>query len=110
MYKSGLLALLLMALSCSPPSVEIPLTEDQLIPLLIDLHTAEMMVNSASKQDKDSLQAKLIREVLILNNIDSTTLSHTLEALAANPSKYFEISTIVADSTNQMKKRYLDLN
>lgn len=100
----------LSILSCTPPPAVIPLTQEQLVPLLIDLHTAEMMVNSASKQDKDSLQSKLIKEVLILNKIDSATLIQTLDALAENPDKYFEISTIVADSTNQMKKRQLDTN
>lgn len=103
-----LLLVVVVLVACSKEPTPPSLSEDQLIGLMIDLHTAEMMVNSASRQDRDSLKVKLLDEVLLLHSIDSTTLADNLAALAAYPEYYFKVSSIVADSTLAIKKEYLN--
>lgn len=93
---------------CKEQAITLNLPEDRLIDVLVDLHLAEMMIKVTTESARDSLSDKIMHELYIIHDIDSTILATDLQTLASKPQEYYELSIKVAEKTKLLKEEYIE--
>ncbi len=80
-FKLVFLLLFLVLLGvhfCRKAGPEAPLTEDELVPILIDLHLAEAGLQNLYGITKDSMRSVYTEQIFAIHEIDSAILDSTL--------------------------------
>ena len=89
--------------------VETPLlSEEELVPVLKDIHLAEAMLTEVmNKQDKDSLARLYYAQIFALHKVDTAQFDQTMNAYMANPPALDSLYEAVIEALSDEKKAAL---
>lgn len=100
------LTLLLCFFSCEEPKPELTIPEERLIPLMADIHLADMATLNIPQTVKDSIQEAYLNQIFRIHDIDRAVFDSNMQILYADPARYQEISVKVAEQTKKDKNDF----
>jgi len=86
-----LLLALFIAVSCEEEQAPLPLSEDTLIPVLIDIHVAEAALQNLRGNTKDSMANVYYDQICTIHKVDRALLDTTLSMLRNRPEQMQDI-------------------
>ncbi len=89
--KLSFIFLLLSFLSCQKKPTDLPLPEDKLVRVLMDLHLAEGAFHNLSTSSKDTLAFQYYDQVYQMHEVEKAQVDSCIAILNRRPEQYFEI-------------------
>lgn len=83
--RYSLLISLLLLISCTEEKVELPLSEEKLLPILIDVHVAEAALQNLRGDTKDSMANIYYEQICTIHAVDRVLLDSCLIFLRTEP-------------------------
>lgn len=110
-YKTSLkgamaIAIVLFSSCYQPIPVETPLmSQEELVPVLRDLHLAEAMLTEImNKQEKDSLARLYYAQVFTMHQVDTAVFDQSMNAYMTDPPALDSLYDAVIQALNEDKK------
>ncbi len=107
--KKGLPAVLLFALllvACKgeeKQQVKLPIPEDQLVKVLVDVHLAEVAGQSLLGPERDSLEAVYYHQIFRIHRVDSAAFFQSVDLLLDEPELAKEVYDKVLEVLAKME-------
>lgn len=100
------IAIVLFSSCYRPIPVETPLmSQDELVPVLRDIHLAEAMLTEImNKQEKDSLARLYYAQVFTMHQVDTAVFDQTMNAYMTDPPALDSLYDAVIQALNEDKK------
>ncbi len=94
-----------MAISCGKPEVELPIEEEKLKEILIDIHVAEAAMQPMVGLKKDSLRELYFEQIFHIHEIHRVDFEATMAILEKEPKR---MKSIYKELTEEVKQKKLD--
>ncbi len=86
----------------------LPLSEDKLVEVLVDVHLAEVAGQNLIGPQRDSLEALYYRQIFAIHQVDSAEFFHALALLQKEPEQLREIYDRVIERLGKMEAQEKD--
>lgn len=86
-----ILVAIFIAVGCEEAPTPLPLSEEELIPVLIDIHVAEAALQNLRGETKDSMANVYYDQICTIHRVDRALLDSTLNMLRNRPEQMQEI-------------------
>lgn len=105
--KGAMAGAIVLFSSCyqATPVEQPVLSEEELIPVLKDIHLAEALLTEImNKQDKDSLARLYYAQIFELHHVDSSEFDQSMNAYMTNPAALDSLYEAVIQALSKEKK------
>lgn len=102
-YLLPVLLFLITAISCgNKKQVNLPLPDDQLIPVLIDIHIAEVALQSLRGDTRDSIAELYYTQICSIHQVEKAAIDSTLEILRNEPQRLEKLYGAAMEEVDRM--------
>ncbi len=91
---------LLLLAACSEEEIPIPLSEEQMIDILIDMHIAESMIEKLPVSDRDTVGNVYYRMIYRQHGVNQTDFDESMGVLREDPERLNEIYSQILEELN----------
>lgn len=101
-YGRGLLLLLIVSLvACSREEIiPLPLTQDKLVDVLVDVHVAEAMIDKIGAVDQDTVGKVYYRMIFREHGITQQAFDESMSILREDPKRLNDLYEQILDTLN----------
>ncbi|PHN08552.1 DUF4296 domain-containing protein [Flavilitoribacter nigricans] len=103
LLPSLLLAGLILLISCGKEEVPIPLTEEKLVEVLIDMHMAESMIEKLPVADRDTVGNVYYRMIYREHGVTQQDFDESMNVLREDPERLDAIYVQIMERLNVLE-------
>lgn len=103
LWATGILFTFLLLASCGEKEVPIPLSEEQLIEVLIDMHIAESMIEKLPVSDRDTVGNVYYRMIYREHDISKEDFDASINVLREDPERLNKVYSKILEELNVLE-------
>lgn len=91
-------------ISCKKENVQLSITEEKMVDLIVDVQTAEEMIARHRSYHQDSVRSLYIKQITDIHQLDSAVIFDNIKALNNNAELAFQVYSKVYDKLDKVYK------
>lgn len=99
----GLISCLIFFVSCGDKEIPIPLSEEKLVDIMIDMHIAEAMIEKLPVSDRDTVGHVYYRMIYREHEVSQEDFDESMKVLREDPERLNAIYVLVMEQLNVLE-------